>query len=191
MPTPPSLPREALNLSCCKYSKNYLYYVQCLDMSKKKTELRLGQQIKFCVRSIITITIITIIIIIIIIIITNAFLESSPFSLIFVKKRKEKKKNTCFPSWHQITCTLNKGTESKKNFILHSAIWQHFISIQNTPSLTTAFLIFFFLLLSTFLDFSSWIWFLGLTPRKLLQFLAPQLHFFFSFPAWTMKTRSS
>ena len=68
-------------------------------MSQKKTESRLGQQIKFCVRSIITISIITIIIIIIImiiiiiiIIITNAFLESSPFSPIFVKKRKEKKR---------------------------------------------------------------------------------------------------
>ena len=63
-------------------------------MSQKKTESRLSQQIKFCVRSIIAITIITIIIIIIIIIIittTNAFLESSPFSPIFVKKRKEKK----------------------------------------------------------------------------------------------------
>ena len=67
-------------------------------MSQKKTESRLSQQIKFCVRSIIAITIITIImiitIIIIIIIITNAFLESSPCSPIFVKKkRKEKKKH--------------------------------------------------------------------------------------------------
>ena len=60
---------------------------------------------KFCVRSIIAITIITIITIIIIIIIitiiiiiitTNAFLESSPFSPIFVKKRKEKKKKHLF-----------------------------------------------------------------------------------------------
>ena len=51
------------------------------------------------------------------------------------------------------------------------------------PSLTTVFLIRFFFLLSTgFLDFSSWTWFFGLTPRKLLQFLAPQWHFFFSFP---------
>ena len=51
------------------------------------------------------------------------------------------------------------------------------------PSLTTVFLIrFFFLLSPGFLDFSSWTWFLGLTPRKLLQFLAPQWHFFFSFP---------
>ena len=66
-------------------------------MSQKKTESRLSQQIKFCVRSIIAITIITIIMIItiiIIVIITNAFLESSPFSPIFVKKRKEKKKKT-------------------------------------------------------------------------------------------------
>lgn len=53
----------------------------------------------------------------------------------------------------------------------------------------TAFLIFFFFLLSTFLDFSSWIWFLGLTPRKLLQFFAPQWHFFFSFPVWKVKTQ--
>ena len=65
-------------------------------MSQKKTESRLGQQIKFCVRSIIAITIIIIIIIIIIIMITNAFLESSPFSPIFVKKRKEKKKKHLF-----------------------------------------------------------------------------------------------
>ena len=86
-------------------------------MSQKKTESRLSQQIKFCVRSIIAITIITIIMIItiiIIIIITNAFLESSPCSPIFVKKKRKEKKNTCSPSWYQITCTLNKGTESKK-----------------------------------------------------------------------------
>ena len=83
-------------------------------MSQKKTESRLGQQIKFCVRSIIAITII--IIIIIIITITNAFLESSPFSPIFVKKRKEKKKNTCFPSWHQITCTLKQRALKAKKF---------------------------------------------------------------------------
>ena len=66
-------------------------------MSQKKTESRLSQQIKFCVRSIIAITIITIImiitiIIIIIIIITNAFLESSPCSPIFVKKKRKEKK---------------------------------------------------------------------------------------------------
>ena len=66
-------------------------------MSQKKTESRLDQQIKFCVRSIITITIIIIIIIIIIItiiiiIIINAFLESSPFSPIFVKKKRKEKK---------------------------------------------------------------------------------------------------
>lgn len=57
------------------------------------------------------------------------------------------------------------------------------------PSFTTAFLILFFFLLSpVFLALSSWIWFLGLTPRKLLQFLAPQWHFFFSFPVKVVKS---